>query len=79
MKTYVKNESSKELSSENQKGIEDFKKIANQLTEAAELHLEVARLIEDKDTEEALKSAVRAYGCISIIKEAQRRILSIML
>ncbi|MGD0711742.1 MAG: hypothetical protein ABR968_11270 [Bacteroidales bacterium] len=74
--THIKNIYSKISSSkENQKEIDNHKKIANQLAEALKLHLEAAAYLENNDPVEAFHSAICAYGMIILAKESQQIII----
>jgi hypothetical protein len=73
--TQIKKKPSDESSSEKQKGIDGHKKIANQLSEASELHLAAAAYLEDGDQVGAFHNAVSAYGMISLARESQQLIL----
>lgn len=57
---------------ENQKGIENHKKTALHLQEAAKHHLEAAKHHEEGNHEKAAKSTVTAQGYLSLAAEAQK-------
>jgi hypothetical protein len=60
----------------NQKVIENHKKIARQLKEAAEMHLEAVSHLENNDHESAYQLTANAYGFLNYVRDAQREILN---
>lgn len=57
---------------ENQKGIQNHKKLANHLQEAAKHHLDAAKHHEEGNHEKAYNSTILAQGHLSIAYEAQK-------
>ena len=70
--TPTKEEKTSVSQAENQKGIENHKKIATHLQKAAEHHLEAAKHHENEEHENAAKSTIAAQGHVALATEAQR-------
>lgn len=60
-------------STENQKGIENHKKIASHYQAAAKQHLQAAKYHEGGNHEKAAQSTMTAYGHVSLAKKAQKQ------
>jgi hypothetical protein len=72
MTEIIKQELPNGASSEKQKSIEDHKKIATQLMQAAELHFAAANYIEMDDHVQAFDNIVKAYSLLSLARESQQ-------
>jgi len=72
MSTPIKIEHPDGLSNEKIQEIEDHKRIAIQLREAANLHLAAANQLKSNDYVKAFQSIVSAYGIIKQTKDSQR-------
>jgi hypothetical protein len=69
---------SNELLAVKQKEIADHKKIADQLVEAAALHLEVAYNLEKDYYGKAFQKALNAFVLLGLARETQRNLVSNM-
>ena len=68
----TKTEETNVSTADNQKGIENHKKTATHLQEAAKNHLEAAKHHEDGNHEKAAKSTITAHGHLILAHEAQK-------
>ena len=59
--------------SNNQKGIDNHKKIAIHFHAAAKSHLQAAKHHQEGNHEKAAQSTLEAYGHVSLAKKAQKK------
>ncbi|MGD0710835.1 MAG: hypothetical protein ABR968_06595 [Bacteroidales bacterium] len=79
MSTPIKIEPPEGFSKEKLQEIEDHKKLAIQLREAAQFHLEAANQIKRNDYVQAFQSIISAYGILSLAKDSQKYFLDSIL
>lgn len=71
MSTSARNDQPDSFSKEKLQEIEDHEKLAIQLREAAQFHLEAANQIKRNDYVQAFQSIISAYGILSLAKDSR--------
>jgi hypothetical protein len=69
----IKNDPTTKIQSENQTGVENHKKAAMHLEEAAKNHHEAAKHEQEGNHEKASHSTIKAHGHTALAAEAQKK------